>query len=209
VSVVRAALRFAAARSCTLPLAAMVFGAVVPPAADALYGGLAWVSAAVVFSGLTAMEGGAGAWADWRAALRLLPVVTLGSAAAAWAAGMLLGAGREEAARMALVAAAPVSAVAVANTAALGLPARPTALMALAGTLSAPLVLPLLAWAFAAGTPIAPGEVARRAALIVMVPAALAFLLRRVPALRDGAIAGRDDWKGEVVPIRPTVWRPG
>jgi hypothetical protein len=126
----------------------------------------------------------------------MLPVLSFASAAAAWGAGLLLGAGPEAAAWMALVAAAPVSAVAVANTAALGLPARPTALLGLAGTLAAPLVLPLAAWAFASGTPIVPGEVARRAALVVLAPAVLAFLLRRWPALRDGALVGRGDWKG-------------
>ena len=193
---VRAALGSAARCSGTLPLAAMALGALVAPAADALFGVLAWVFAATVFCGLMAMEGGRGAGADWGAALRLLPVLTFGSAVAAWAAGLLLGAGREAAAWMALVAAAPVSAIAVANTAALGLPARPTALLVLAGTLTAPLVLPLVAWALASGTPIDPGEVAQRAALILLAPAALAFLLRRSPALRDGALVSRTDWKG-------------
>jgi hypothetical protein len=194
----RTALRLAAGRAGTLPLVAMAFGALVPHAADALFGVLAWVSAATVFCGLMAVEDGGGARADWRAALRMLPVLTFASAAAAWGAGLLLGAGPEAAAWMALVAAAPVSAVAVANTAALGRPARPTALLALAGTLAAPLVLPLVAWAFASGTPIAPDEVARRAALVVLAPAVLAFLLRRAPAFRDGAVVARADWKGAV-----------
>jgi hypothetical protein len=196
MSAARAALQRAAGHSGTLPLAAMAFGALVTPAAEALYGVLAWVFAATVFCGLMAMEGGRGAAADWGAALRLLPVLTLGSAAVAWAAGLLLGAGREAAAWMALVAAAPVSSIAVANTAALGLPARPTALLVLAGTLTAPLILPLVAWALASGTPLVPGEIARRAALVLLAPAALALLLRRSPALRDGALVSRADWKG-------------
>jgi hypothetical protein len=174
----------------------MAMGLVVPPAADVLFAILAWVSAATVFCGLMAMEGGGAPMADWRAALRMLPVLALGAAAAAWGAGLLLGAGHEPAAWMALVAAAPVSAVAVANTAALGRPARPTALLVLAGTLSAPVSLPLVAWLFAAGTPIAPLEVARRAAIVVLLPAGLAFLLRQSAAVADGWLLRRADWKG-------------
>lgn len=192
----RAALVRAGDLSSTLPFAAMAVGLLVPPAADALFALLPLVAAATVFCGLMAMEAGAGAGADWRAALRLLPLLSLLAPTAAWAAGMLLGAGPEAAAWMALIAAGPVSAVAVANTAALGLPARSTALLVLAGTLPAPLTLPLAAWAFAAGTPIAPREVAERGALVVLAPAALAWALRHVVALRDGAVLARADWRG-------------
>jgi hypothetical protein len=174
----------------------MAAGLAVPPAAEALFAVLPLLAALTVFCGLMAMEGGAGAAADWRSALRLLPLLSLFAAAPAWAAGTLLGTGHEVAAWMALVAAGPVSAVAVANTAALGLPARPTALLALAGTAAAPLTLPLVASVFAAGTPIAPLEVAARAALVAAAPAALASALRPVAALRDGAAMARADWRG-------------
>lgn len=174
----------------------MAVGLLVPPAADMLFAHLPLVSAATIFCGLMAMEAGAGFAADWRVALRLLPLLSLLAAAPAWALGMLIGAGPEAAAWMALVASAPVSAVAVANTAALGLPARAIALLVVAGTLAAPLTVPLVAWAFAAGTSIGPVEVAQRAALVVLAPAALAFGLRRVVPLCDGAILTRADWRG-------------
>jgi hypothetical protein len=179
-----------------LPIAAMALGLLLPVAADALFSVLPWVSAATVLCGLMAMEGGRGARADWMAALKMLPVLSFGASALAWWAGWALGAGAEAAAWMALVAAAPVSAVAVANTAAIGLPARPTALLVLAGTLAAPLVLPLVALVFADGTPIRPTDVAARAAALVLVPAGAAFFMRRLPALTDGALLRRSDWKG-------------
>ena len=124
VGAARAALRQAGRLSSILPLAAMLFGLLVPRAAEILFAELAVVSAVTVFCGLMAMEAGGGVAADWRVALRLLPLVSLLAAVPAWALGMLLGAGAETAAWMALVASAPVSALAVANTAALGLPAR-------------------------------------------------------------------------------------
>lgn len=205
----RRALRNLAQFSGTLPLAAMAFGLLVPAAATALFGGLAWVSAASVFCGLMAVESGRGAGADWRAAARLLPAISVCAAAAAWATGRLvLGASPAEAAWMALIAAAPASAVSVANAAAMGLPARPVALLGLLGTLTAPLVLPLVAWAFAAGTPIEPLEVARSAVVVVLAPAVLAFALRRsrrfggaangaANGASDGwAVLTRADWKG-------------
>jgi hypothetical protein len=142
-----------------------------------------------------AMERGGAPVTDWRAALRMLPVLALAGPTLAWATGEALAAG-EAAAWMALVAAAPVSAVAVANTAALGLPARPSALLVLAGTLAAPFSLPLVAWLFASGTAIRPGDVFQRAALVVLVPAATAFLLRRSAAITDGRLLRRGDWKG-------------
>lgn len=97
---------------------------------------------------------------------------------------------------MALFAAAPVSGVAVANTAALGWPARPAALVFLASTLSAPLVLPLVAWLVAGGTAISPGAVAQRAAVLVLLPAGLAFALRRLPVCGEAGAVGRREWKG-------------
>ena len=196
VGVARAALRRAGRLSSTLPFAAMVVGLLVPSATDMLFAQLPLVSAATVFCGLMAMEAGAGLAADWRIALRLLPLLSLLAAAPAWAIGMLLGAGPEASAWMALMASAPVSALAVANTASLGLPARAIALLVLVGTLAAPLTLPLVAWIFAAGTRIGPVEVAQRAMLVVLVPAVLAFGLRRIAPLRDGAILTRADWRG-------------
>lgn len=199
---VRARLRGAAGFSGTLPLAAMGFGLLVPPAAEALFGVLAWVSAASVFCGLMAVEAGRGALADWRVAARMLPAVSLGAAAMAWATGrLLLSASPEEAAWMALIAAAPASAVSVANAAAMGLPSRPAALLGLLGTLTAPLVLPLVACAFATNTPIAPLDVARSAALVVLAPAVLAYALRRSRRLGGGGsgpgvLLARADWKG-------------
>lgn len=192
----RATLRRAGGLSSTLPLAAMAIGLLIPPMADVLFEHLSVVSAATIFCGLMAMEAGAGVKADWRVALRMLPLLSVLAAGPAWALGMLLGAGAEASAWMALIATAPVSAVAVANTAALGLPARAIALLVLSGTLAAPLALPLVAWAFATGTSIGPVEVAQRAALVVLVPAVLAFGLRRIAPLRDGAILTRADWRG-------------
>lgn len=188
----RALLAALGARAASLPLAAMALGLAVPHLADALFGVLPWVSAATVFTGLMAMERGGAPAADWRAAARMMPPLSLGGAALAWAAGGAIGAGAEASAWMALVAAAPVSAVAVANTLALGLPGRPAALLVLLGTLAAPATLPLVAWLFAAGTAITPADVLRRAALVVLLPALAGRRAgRRLPRRRAGLGADR------------------
>jgi hypothetical protein len=154
---------------------------------------LAPIAAATVFCGLMAMEGGE-FLAAWRPVLRLLLLLALLAPAAAWVIGHLLGCGAEAAGWMALVAAGPVSAVAVTNTLVLGLPARPVALLALLSTLAAPLTLPLVAWVCGLQS-MPPATLAGRAALVILLPMALAGGLRHVPAFRDGRVVEREDWK--------------
>lgn len=183
-------------RAAWLPIAAMALGLAAPGAASMLFPALPWIAATTVFCGLMSAEGGTGSRSDLLISLRLLPVLAVAAPAAAWWAGAVLGADPEQRAWMALIAAAPISAVAVANVGAMGFPRRPTTMLLLASTLAAPLVLPVVTLAVASGTELDPRDVAARAVAVVLLPGLLVLTLRGLPPPARAWWPARSAWTG-------------
>lgn len=195
-SVTRRLLRAIASHADRLPILGMAVGLAVPVVPATLAPAAILFLAVSVFCSFMSADRSVAAGTEARRALATLPVIGLGSAAACWAATLALGGDAELAGWMALIGAAPVGATGVLYAGTFGLPSRPILLLTLFSTLAAPVVMPVAAWLFASKGGVSPLEVALRVGPAVLLPALLAMLLARVPALTDGRAMGRPDWRG-------------
>lgn len=197
--------------SLYLPPVGLVVGILVPDLATLIFPHVALLAAIAVSAALLASPPGSGT--DLRCGVGLFLRCCLLAPALAWALGALVGAGPEERGWMALVAAAPVGAVAVRGVAALGLPGSQAATAYLISVVAAPLLVPGVAFAAGAALGAAPPSLAVLMLLIAGVPAAAALLLRRVmrgvtrpqsrfvlSALANLALAGLALGRGHGVP---------
>jgi len=186
-----------AARLASLPLAALLLGALLPGVGDWARPHLAPLVAALVFCCVAAAEPGPPTRREMGAALTML-AGTAGGAAAALAGIALLRPPPDLAPVAAMLAGCPVAVGAGALCRSRGMAERPAVWASLAGIALAPLLLPLLASAAlaASGAPDAAAPatagaiaaVAGRALFCGLLPAAAAVALRRAaPAAVHGS----------------------
>jgi hypothetical protein len=156
---------------------ALVAGIALPNLATMVFPYVALLAAVAVSAALLAAQPAAGT--DLRCGIGLFLRCCLLAPALAWALGALVGADPEERGWMALVAAAPVGAVAVHGVATLGLRGSQAGTAYLVSVVAAPLLVPGVAFAAGSNLGVAPTSLAVLMLLTAGLPAAAALLLRR------------------------------
>ena len=183
-------LQFIGRNGIWIPPAFVLVGLLLPQIGAVAMHGIRYSAFCIVFFGILTMSPGKLSRDDIAPTLSLTAAATVLAPAFVYAAGLMLHIPLNLLLAMVVVAVTPIAQVAGAYAAILNLPDRGPTLAALATVMLAPLAMPLVVLFVSANElQVSPLPLAERAALLALLPAALAFILRsvwpdRVTALR-------------------------
>jgi hypothetical protein len=181
-----------------LPIVFLILGTALPPLGSVALDGLGPTAFAIVLFGVLAMPFDRPSGAEAATAVATAGAVALLAPLSVAGLALVFGLPPTLLALMVIAAAAPIGQSIGALVAILKLPERGVTVAALISALATPAVLPLVGWGLAQDAiPVSVEVLARRAALFVLVPALIAFALRR--ACRDRIAACRGDFRGLVI----------
>ncbi|MFO1028328.1 MAG: hypothetical protein U1E70_24395 [Acetobacteraceae bacterium] len=173
-----------------IPPVFVIVGLIIPQAGEFGMLGIRYSAFCIVFFGILTMSPGNLSKPDIGPTVSLTLAATLLAPVFAYAAGQLMRLPLDLQLAMVLVAATPIAQVAGAYAAILDLPDRGPTLAALVTVILAPLAMPLVVHVVSGDAlQVSPLLLAERAAVLALLPATMAFVLRsvwpeRVTALR-------------------------